>query len=41
MVFHAGKPGVLNDKKIVFLPLYFASAFAQFGLDDKMERLTI
>ncbi|WP_372949222.1 hypothetical protein [Mariniphaga sp.] len=39
VVFHAGQPDVLNDVKIVFLPLYFAGAFAQFGVDDKMERI--
>jgi hypothetical protein len=38
VVFHAGKAGVLKDEKIVFLPLYFAGAFAQFGIDDKLER---
>jgi hypothetical protein len=37
VVFHAGKAGVLKDEKIVFLPLYFAGAFAQSGMDDKME----
>ena len=37
VVFHAGKAGVLKEKKIVFLPLYFASAFAHFGIDDKMK----
>jgi hypothetical protein len=37
VVFHAGKAGVLKDEKIVFFPLYFAGAFAQFGMDDKME----
>jgi hypothetical protein len=37
VVFHAGKPGVLNDEKILFLPLYFAGTFAQFGMEDKME----
>jgi hypothetical protein len=38
VIFHAGKAGVLKDEKIVFLPLYFAGAFAQFGIDDKLER---
>jgi hypothetical protein len=37
VVFHAGKASVLKGEKIVFLPLYFAGAFAQFGMDDKME----
>lgn len=31
--FHSGRTGVLKNEKIVFLPLYFASAFAQFGID--------
>jgi len=31
------KAAVLNDEKIVFLPLYFAGAFAQFGINDIME----
>jgi hypothetical protein len=33
VVFHSGKTGVLKNEKIVFLPLYFASAFAKFGID--------
>ena len=33
VVFHAGQTGVLKDEKIVFLPLYFAGAFAQFGIN--------
>jgi hypothetical protein len=37
VVFHAGKPGVLKDEKIVFLPLYFAGAFAQSGMENKLE----
>ena len=37
VVFHAGQAGVLKDEKIVFLPLYFAGAFAQYGINDKME----
>ena len=37
VVFHAGKAGVLKNEKIVFLPLYFAGNFAQFGIDDKLE----
>jgi len=32
VVFHAGKTGVLENKRIIFLPLYFASAFARFGI---------
>jgi hypothetical protein len=39
VVFRAGKPEVIKDEKIVFLPLYFAGAFAQFGMDDKIELL--
>jgi uncharacterized protein len=39
VVFHSGKSAVLNDEKIVFLPLYFAGTFAQFGVDDNMELL--
>ncbi len=33
VVFHAGKTGVIKDERIVFLPLYFANAFANFGVD--------
>jgi predicted AAA+ superfamily ATPase len=36
VVFHSGPPGFLKDELIVFLPLYFAGSFAQFGFD--MER---
>lgn len=39
VVFHSGNAGVLYDEKIVFLPLYFAGAFAQFGIDDNAELL--
>ena len=31
VVFHAGLKGILENEKIVFLPLYFAGAFAKFG----------
>jgi predicted AAA+ superfamily ATPase len=31
VVFHAGPKGILENEKIVFLPLYFAGAFAKFG----------
>lgn len=34
VVFHAGQTGVLENEKIVFLPLYFAGAFAQFGINS-------
>lgn len=30
-VFHSGPQGILEKEKIVFLPLYFAGAFAKFG----------
>ncbi len=33
VVFHAGQTGILENEKIVFLPLYFAGAFAQFGIN--------
>jgi uncharacterized protein len=33
VVFHAGQTGVLENEKIVFLPIYFAGAFAQFGIN--------
>jgi uncharacterized protein len=39
VVFNAGKTSVLKDEKIVFLPLYFAGAFAQFGIGDPMDLL--
>jgi predicted AAA+ superfamily ATPase len=32
IVFHAGNIGVLEDENIIFLPLYFASSFAQHGM---------
>ena len=31
-VFHSGRMGILHDEKIIFLPLYFASSFAQYGM---------
>lgn len=34
VVFHSGKTGVLNDEKIVFLPLFYAGSFAHFGIDQ-------
>jgi predicted AAA+ superfamily ATPase len=37
VVFHSGLPGILQDELIVFLPLYFAGSFAQFGFD--LEKL--
>lgn len=33
VVFHAGQTGVLENEKIIFLPIYFAGAFAQFGIN--------
>ena len=33
IVFHSGPTGILKDELIVFLPLYFAGSFAQFGFD--------
>jgi hypothetical protein len=35
VVFHSGPTGILKDESIVFLPLYFAGSFAQFGFDLK------
>lgn len=34
VVFHAGQAGVLENEKIVFLPIYFAGAFARFGINS-------
>lgn len=33
VVFYAGKGGILEKENIIFLPLYFAYAFAQDGFD--------
>ena len=33
VVFHSGPTGILKDELIVFLPLYFAGSFNQFGFD--------
>ena len=33
IVFHSGPTGILKDELIVFLPLYFAGSFAQYGFD--------
>lgn len=33
VVFHAGQTGVLENEKIIFLPIYFAGAFARFGIN--------
>lgn len=41
VVFHSGNAGVLSTEKIVFLPLYYAGAFAQFGIDSNAELLNI
>lgn len=35
VVFHSGIMGKLTEENIVFLPLYFAGAFARFGIQDK------
>lgn len=32
VVFHSGGKGSLDDENMVFLPLYFAGAFARFGM---------
>ena len=34
LVFHAGQTGVLENEKIIFLPIYFAGAFARFGINS-------
>lgn len=33
VVLHSGPTGILKDESIVFLPLYFAGSFSQFGFD--------
>jgi hypothetical protein len=33
IVFHSGPLVILKEESIVFLPLYFAGSFAQFGFD--------
>lgn len=33
VVFHSGPLGILNEESIVFLPLYFAGSFVQFGVE--------
>ncbi|MEX2410856.1 MAG: DUF4143 domain-containing protein, partial [Candidatus Paceibacterota bacterium] len=40
VVFNAGKAGVLKDENIVFLPLYFAGAFARFGIGSTFSGLS-
>ena len=32
VVFHAGQTGIPENEKIIFLPLYFAGAFARYGI---------
>jgi len=32
VVFHSGQTGILENEKIIFLPLYFAGAFARYGI---------
>jgi len=34
VVFHAGQTGILKNEKIIFLPIYFAGAFARFGINS-------
>ncbi len=34
VVFHAGQTDVLENEKIIFLPIYFAGAFARFGINS-------
>jgi hypothetical protein len=34
VVFHTGQTGILENEKIVFLPLYFAGSFARFGISS-------
>ena len=33
IVFHAGEMGLLENEKIIFLPLYFVSSFTKYGLN--------
>ena len=33
VVFHSVKMGILQDQKVIFLPLYFVGSFAQYGID--------
>ncbi len=35
VVFHSGPVGIIQEESVVFLPLYFAGSFAQFGIDLK------
>ncbi|MBL7111166.1 MAG: ATP-binding protein [Bacteroidales bacterium] len=35
IVFHSGQTGIIKKESIVFLPLYFAGSFAQFGIDPE------
>jgi predicted AAA+ superfamily ATPase len=42
VVFHAGQKGILENEKILFLPIYFAGAFAKFGISfDSNNKTTI
>jgi uncharacterized protein len=38
VVFHSGQTGVLENDRIVFLPLYFAGAFARFGFNFSNQK---
>lgn len=33
VVFHSGPLGILEEESILFLPLYFAGSFIQFGVE--------
>lgn len=33
IVFHAGRMSIIEAENIIFLPLYFASSFAQYGIN--------
>lgn len=33
IVFHSGEIGIIQEESILFLPLYFAGSFTQFGID--------
>jgi hypothetical protein len=40
VVFHAGQAGDLKEEQIAFLPLYFAGAFARYGLPGTASTAT-
>jgi len=37
VVFHSGPMGILKEEDIVFLPLYFAGSFAQYGFSFEKQ----